>query len=173
LNSDAGALAQHEGMVYRFALFLTQDPQAAEEVTQETFRIALTKGTDPAKGTNYGAWLRTIAKNVLRNYRRSQRSNWLIFNSEIVELAEARFVASGSDRDDAWEARRRALRTCIEKLPAPDQELLLRRYETGEKVKTIAARLGKEPNSLSKRLERIREALRHCIDSTLEGVARG
>lgn len=60
-------------MVYRFLLFLLREPEGADEIAQETFQVAITKGADPEKGTNYGAWLRSIARNLARNHMRKRR----------------------------------------------------------------------------------------------------
>jgi RNA polymerase sigma-70 factor (ECF subfamily) len=162
-------LAGYRGGVCRFLLFLTQSKEIADEMTQETFRVALAKGTDPGKGANYGAWLRSIAKNLVRNYQRKQHAQWLFFSSELVDLAEQGFLQAGGVRDDYWEALRSALLSCIQKLSDASRSLLLRRYKLRQTVKEIALGLGIEPNSLSKRLERIRQSLRDCIRSVLKG----
>lgn len=166
---DADSLSQHRGMVCRFLLFLTQDTDASEELTQEVFRVALSKGTDPAKGEDYGAWLRSIARNVLRNYRRKHRGTWLVFDSDIVERAEQHFVRAGADRDGGWVERREALAVCMRALAEDERHVLHRRYSLGHQVKAIAADLGMRQDALSKRLERIRDALRRCIEARLKG----
>jgi RNA polymerase sigma-70 factor (ECF subfamily) len=151
-------------MLYRFLLFLVRNREDAEDLAQETFRVALTKGTDPQKGTNYGAWLRSIARNLARSHARRRR---LFLPEGLLELAEGRFVETGSDRDDLWEARRRALSLCLDKLPGSERALVRRRYESGERVQSMARQLGLEPNTLSKRLERIRQRLARCIERAL------
>ena len=163
---DVSSLGQYRAMLCRFLLFLLRDRDDAEEIAQETFRVALSKGIDPQKGTNYGAWLRSIARNLARNHLR-RKSRWLL-HGDILDLAESHFVQAGSDQDGLWEARRQALASCMQKLSESDHGLLRRRYEQGEKVKHMANDLGIEPNSLSKRLERIRESLRRCIDAALK-----
>ena len=168
MNDDR--LDQHWPMLYRFLLFLMRNRQDAEDLAQETFRVALTKGTDPQKGTNYGAWLRSIARNLARNHSRRRR---LLLSDDFLELAERRFVEAGSDRDDIWQARRQALTMCLGDLPGPERELVRRRYESGEKVQNMAQQLGLEPNTLSKRLERIRQRLAQCIERALKGGAGG
>lgn len=169
---EESALGRHRAMLHRFLLFLLRDPEAADELAQETFRVALTKGADPAKGANHGAWLRSIARNLVRNHIRKRRNCPLLFHSDILERAEARFVETRSDEDDAWEARRQALAACMQRLPEPERDLLRRRYERGEQVKHMASRLGLAPNSLSKRLERIRTKLRDCIEAALREQPR-
>jgi RNA polymerase sigma factor (sigma-70 family) len=86
-----------------------------------------------------------------------------------VDLAEQGFLQAGGVRDDYWEALRSALLSCIQKLSDASRSLLLRRYKLRQTVKEIALGLGIEPNSLSKRLERIRQSLRDCIRSVLKG----
>jgi RNA polymerase sigma-70 factor (ECF subfamily) len=158
-------------MLCRFLLFLLHHPDDAEELTQETFRIALAKGPDPRKGTDYGAWLRSIARNLARNHIRKQRRRHLVLDDDIVQQAEARFVETGADQDALWQARREALGACIEKLSGDERALLRRRYEQGHGVGHMARELGIQPNTLSKRLERIRKKLAACIDHALQGQA--
>ena len=169
---DQGELAQHRATLCRFLLFLLGSLDDAEEIAQETFRVALSKGPDPAKGANYGAWLRSIARNLARNHVRKHRRSPILLQGSLDEIAEARFVETGADRNDLWEARRQALASCMAKLSAADRTLLRRRYELRQKVREMARALGLEPNSLSKRLERIRNGLRDCIRARLNGDGR-
>jgi RNA polymerase sigma-70 factor, ECF subfamily len=158
--------------VYRFALFLTRDPSASEEIAQETFRVALStspppESPNPGHAVEAAAWLRGIARNLARNHIRKKRRKWVLFSSGILELAEAHFIASGAGDDEVWESRKLALATCMGKLGEPDRNLIRRRYEQGEHVSAMAVPLGMEANSVSKRLERIRKALRDCINNAL------
>lgn len=166
-HDPQGLAAQREG-VYRFLLFLSQNREVAEEITQETFRVALSKGTNPDGGENLGAWLRAIAKNLLWNYWRKQNTPWLLFSSEVVDLAERRFTQTGADGQDRWESRQKALLSCIKKLADPSRALLLRRYQSGESIGQMASAMGIKPKALGKRLDRIRQWLRDCINAFLK-----
>ena len=170
---DHPKLEHHWPMLYRFLLFLLHDREDARDVAQETYRIALAKGPDPQKGSDHGAWLRSIARNLARNHIRKRRRQGTLLPPDFLELAEARFLATGAHHDDLWHARQQALGACLEKLPEPDRQLIRRRYELGHKVQRIAQSLRIEPNTLSKRLSRIRTSLRRCIESTLKGESRG
>ena len=165
---DERRIGDYRAMLCRFLLFLLGDRDAAEEIAQETFRVALAKGSDPSKGTNYGAWLRSIARNLVRNHVRRMRRSPLLLAGDMLEHAERRFAATESDRDEVWEARRQALEGCLAGLPEPDRALLRRRYGRGEPVQAIAATLGVAPNALSKRLGRLRLRLGRCIEAALE-----
>ena len=166
-HDPQGLAAQREG-VYRFLLFLSQNREVAEEITQETFRVALSKGTNPDGGQKLGAWLRAIAKNLLWNYWRKQNTPWLLFSSEVVDLAESRFVQAGAENKDRWESRQNALLSCMKKLSDASRALLLRRYQFGESIGQMASAMGIKPKALGKRLDRIRQWLRDCIASFLK-----
>jgi RNA polymerase sigma-70 factor (ECF subfamily) len=169
IQHPEGLAGYREG-VYRLLLFLTRDSEAAEELAQETFTVALSKGPDAEKGADYGAWLRSIARNLLRNYQRKKRVKWLVFSDDVMELAEHRFAQAGAGRDDQWELRRNALLSCIQKLPEAGRTLLLRRYQLGRSVNQIASDIGIEPGSLSRKFMNIRRILRDCINAALRGL---
>lgn len=57
----------------------------------------------------------------------------------------------------------------LEGLTAEDRSLFIRRYWNGDPVKTLAGELGVRPNALTKRLLRMREALRRHLEK--EGVS--
>ena len=171
--NEQQALASHRAGVYRFLHFLTQSREVSEEITQETFRVAMAKGGDLAKVVNHAAWLRAIAKNLLCNYRRKERPGWLISTDDLLARAEGRFLATGADRDDLWGARRKALVSCLQKLSEANRRLILLRYQAGEKVQKMASDMGLAPNSLSKKLERIRGVLRNCVNFVLRGGSHG
>ena len=160
---EPSTLRQHWAMLYRFLLYLLGDRHDAQDLTQETFRVALAKGPDPAKGSNIGAWLRSIARNLARNHARKRHGRALLLSDDFLEAAERRFVGL---------ARRAALAGCLEKLSDENRDLVRRRYERGARVQATAARLGIAPNTLSKRLERVRQGLRRCIADALRGESR-
>lgn len=166
-------IAQSQPMVYRFALFLTGDSDAARDISQETMRVALTLASAPRDPEGLGKWLRAIARNVTRQHRRTARRSWLLVDSEIVDAAEDRFVQAGADRDETWEDRRAALTGCIAKLGESARELLRDRYERGRKVMDLARAAGLDAGAMSKRLERVRTALRKCIENRLKEHAGG
>jgi RNA polymerase sigma-70 factor (ECF subfamily) len=159
--------AQREG-VYRFLLYLAQNREVADEITQETFRVALSKGTMPENEEELAAWLRAIAKNLLWNHWRKQNTPWLLFSSEVVELAERRFIETSAESQDRWESRQKAVLSCIKKLPDASRALLLRRYQSGEGIGQMASAIGIKPKALGKRLDRIRQWLRDCINAFLK-----
>jgi len=164
-----GLLSGQRAGILRFLLFLTQDYDLAEEMTQETLKLVLEKGISPVNSEAYAAWLRGVAKNVFRRHLREKSSDKLVVSSDMLEVAENHFVRAASDKDETWEEERKALLTCFEKLSEANRGAFLRRYEQGQSVKDIAASMGVELKTLSKKLVRIRAALRDCVRLFLKG----
>jgi RNA polymerase sigma-70 factor (ECF subfamily) len=156
-------------MLYRFGLYLSADAELSRELAQETVRVALTKdwpeelAADSSEDA-VGRWLRGVLHNLLRNERRRARRSRVLFDTEVVAAAEARFAGSFAARADRWQSSRLALAQCLERLQPDPRELVRGRYERGESVNDMARRLALAANVLSKRLERIRAALRECIE---------
>jgi RNA polymerase sigma-70 factor (ECF subfamily) len=65
-----------------------------------------------------------------------------------------------------------ALRSCLQKLPEHQRALIVRRYQPGVAVNSLAEELGKSAKAVSESLRRIREALRLCIERTLAAESR-
>jgi RNA polymerase sigma-70 factor (ECF subfamily) len=86
----------------------------------------------------------------------------------LAEVAEVRLELT-----DMLEARKRALRHCLDRLKRENRELLERCYVGPDNIKTIAADLGQPPNALYMTLKRLRRVLFECINRTLaaEGLA--
>lgn len=166
---DEGILDGQRTGILRFLLFLTQDYDLAEEMTQETFKLVLAKGISPRNAEAYAVWLRGVAKNVFRRYLRGSSSDKLVFSSDMVEAAEDHFIRAASDKGETWEEERNALLTCFGKLSEANRSVFLRRYEQGQSVKDIAATMGVDLKTMSKKLVRIRVALRDCVRLILRG----
>jgi len=60
--------------IYRFSVHLTNNPAAAEDVTQEAFIKAWKSIRSYRKGTNFKGWLFTIARNTAIDYLRKHQS---------------------------------------------------------------------------------------------------
>lgn len=67
-------LDHYFGPIHRLALSILQDGDAADDVAQDTFIIALRHIDRYDPGTNMRAWLSTIAVNLCRDKLRRQKS---------------------------------------------------------------------------------------------------
>jgi len=143
----------HAADVHRFALWLTRDPHAAEDLVSETFVRAWTAG-GPIREATVRAYLFTIARNLyLQRLRRGRR--------EVVGLGdvEPRDPAPGphtlaeraSDIADAL-AR-------VDALPPAERDALLLRAVHELPYDAIAVALGVSLTAVKARIHRARRAL--------------
>lgn len=84
---------EHAQTVYRYLLSRTGNPDLSEELTQETFYLAV-KGIDRFDGScKISTWLIAIAKNALSSWRRKHPETEPLENT-LVETASAESVFS-------------------------------------------------------------------------------
>src|SRR5947209_2150051 len=166
----AEQFVRSQDRIYAYVVLMLPNRTDAEEVFQQTSLVLWKKWQqfDPAR--DFVAWACGIAHHEVRNFLRKHRDRGRVYLSEdvLAEVAEARLGLH-----DVLEARRRALRSCLDQLGQGHRELLERCYAGKEAIKTIAEGLGQPPNVLYMTLKRLRRALFDCVNRTLaaEGMA--
>lgn len=156
--------------IYAYVATLLPNRADAEEVFQQTSLVLWKKWQhfDPAR--DFVAWACGIAHHEVRNFLRKHKHRGRVYLSEdvLAEVAQTRL-----ELHDVLEARRHALRRCLDGLGQARRELLERCYAGTDSIKTIAAELGQRPNALYMTLKRLRRALFDCVNRALaaEGLA--
>ena len=162
----AGLVRLYQESVWRIAASLLRDRDATENLVQQVFVDAYFHLDQYAPGTDFGAWVRTVARNRLRKELRSagrEDRRLAVYRERLAERLRAETEAQ---RDDS-EAYVAALRGCRELLPTRDAALLKARYERGLSFEDIAARHGQTPEAVQRMISRIRFRLRDCIQTKL------
>ena len=143
--------------VYRFALRLTNDPDAADDLTQETFLRAWRRRDRLRDDGKARVWLFRIAANIWRDRLRRGRSP--IARAGSLAETEARHLPApdcvAADRDDL----RRAL-DALAGLPPRQREVLYLRACEGMSPADVAAVLGISPDAAKANLSLARKAIR-------------
>ena len=156
--SLAEAAERHLDDVYRYVLYLIGDPAVAEDLTAETFELALRrwKRFDPRRGSAR-TWLCQLARSAAldhlraesRRHRREER--WAAERPEVVEPV---FGEGLSPELEAGLAR----------LSAADREVIGLRVVIDLDTESTARLLGISPSActtrLSRALQRLEEELR-------------
>jgi RNA polymerase sigma-70 factor (ECF subfamily) len=139
-------------------------PQDVDEVMQETSLVAWRKFTRFERGTNFLAWVFTIARFEALDHLRRRGRERLIFSDSVADL----MVEEAAQESDMLERQRRALDRCLAKIGAPQRELLLLSYQPGAKLNEIAARAGRSVEGHYKAVQRLRARLLQCIEGELK-----
>lgn len=145
--------------IYLYILSQVGQPDAADEILQNTNVVIWSKYQQFEIGTNFQAWACQIATYEVMKYRQQKTRSKLQFSDEFVSQ-----VAEASKETLAFnEEERLALQECLQKLRDKDRELIQERYRPGSKGKDLAHRLGRPANSVYQSLSRIRKTLLECV----------
>ena len=132
-------------------------PEDVEEVVSDAF-LALWRNRDnlkPEQGVK--SWLAAVTRNAAID--RLRKAAPVPLPLEDVE------TSGGPNLEEELERRMfaDALRQAVENLEPPDDQLILRFYYEGEKIKDIAADLGLSVPTAKTRLHRARQKLKHQL----------
>lgn len=158
---------RHEPAVFSFVLGMVGRSADAEDVVQRA-SMTMWRCFDRFKpGTNFRNWAFQVAKNEALNYLTRARRDRHVFSEKMIEL----LASDNIEEADKLEARRRALDSCVEKLPEDDHEIVTGCYAEGATVQSYAKQKGGTANKFYKKLNRIRGKLHQCIEAQL-GIER-
>ena len=154
------ALLAHRDWVRALARRLVADENDADDVEQETWRMAVER--PPRHAESLRSWLATVVRNAARmsGRRRSRRA------SHEAEAAFRRDVPSPADLVAAAELQTRLARAVLE-LDEPYRSTVLYRFREGLETLEIAARLGVPLETVRTRLKRAVAQLRERMETFL------
>lgn len=163
-------MTEYQGRMYAYILSLLADPNAANDILQETNLVLWRKSTEFQVGTNFKAWAFRIANFQVMAYRQRRIRDRLVFDDDFMMTLSV----DASSYDDTYEVRQKKLVTCMDKLPDRQRDLIERRYSIGVSIKKIADELKSTANSIAQALFRARNNLINCVkELPEEGAENG
>ena len=145
----------HQGAIWRYLRFLGCSRDHAEDLLQEALLAGLEHGVDQRPAGQARAWLRTTARNLLIDRSRAARRQP---ERTGLDAADAIWQEQEESR------RREALRTCLSTLDGRSRRALDLRYAQNLGWSEIGHSLGMRDQGAKSLLQRIRRALRDCIE---------
>ncbi|MEM7385801.1 MAG: sigma-70 family RNA polymerase sigma factor, partial [Verrucomicrobiota bacterium] len=134
-------------------------------VAQQANSTIWRKRSDFEIGTQFKAWIFSIARfEVLNHRKRLARDHRLVFSEELEEIIADEVPALANDLDD----RQTALQHCLKRLKPAEQDLILNRYFKNTPIKEYASQTGRSAGGLKVTLHRLRNKLQTCIESRLQ-----
>ncbi len=138
-----------------------------DEIAHEAFVFAYRHLDEFTPGSNFGAWLRAIANNLVRaeiqRYSRSVKNQENYLEHCLVEAAEGEGLKPESSMVVYLEE-------CLGDLPEGQRELLQRRYRFSESTRDMAKAMGQSEAWVRTTLHRVRQALRDCVENKAAGT---
>jgi RNA polymerase sigma-70 factor, ECF subfamily len=139
---------RYADLIYRYTYYRVGNRALAEDLTSETFTRALRRITSFTwQGRDFGAWLVTIARNLIADHYKSARFR--------LELPTADLLGAGADRPAAGpegqvldSLTNAALLDAVRQLGAEQQECVVLRFLEGLSVAETALAMGKKPGAI-------------------------
>ena len=151
---------QHLPALRGFVLSLVADFSLVDDVVQETFLTVTAKASTFERGTNFRAWVWSIARfKVLQLVAKSAPAGES-FSAEVIESLGAQQEAQIGFVEDALQH----LGPCLEKLPPKARQAIELRYQQAHRPPEIAQRMGWTVEAVHVALARARVALRDCVN---------
>ena len=163
-NGDAEAFGElydhYVTMVHRYVYHRVGDRATAEDVTSETFVRALRRIDSLSfQGRDVGAWLVTIARNIVLDHVKSSR-----YRLEVA-TADMRDADRATDGPEDYVVARltnEQLLACVRQLGSEQQECIALRFLQGMSVSETAQIMGKKEGAI--------KALQHRAVRRLAGL---
>ena len=151
-GGDAEAFGQlydrYVDVVYRYIQYRVANSALAEDLTSETFLRALRRITSYTwQGRDFGAWLVTIARNLIADHYKSGRYRLELATSDLVEAGADR-SEDGPEDEVLTGITNGVLLEAVKRLNAEQQECIALRFLQGMSVAETAQIMGKNEGAI-------------------------
>ncbi len=137
---------QYSDTVYRYIYYRVGGKATAEDLTSETFLRALRRiGTFTWQGRDFGAWLVTIARNLVADHFKSSRFRLEVTTGEMLDANEVERSPEDSVLESLSNA---ALLEAVRRLNPQQQECVTLRFLQGLSVAETARAMGKNEGAI-------------------------
>ena len=138
-----------------------------DEVAQRSFVAAFTRLEDYELGTNFAAWLFTIARFGLRTEvsRLRRVADYHVRHSP--DLLQRELQRRSSEPPELQDTRIEHLQTCLGRLGEHLHRFIEWRYVEEIPLEEMAARSGRSMPAVKKQLWKLRRTLQACVESNM------
>lgn len=168
-------VTEHAKMLVSYLAAIVGEVNQAEDLAQEAFTRAYQSFSRFERGTDFGAWVRMIGRNLA--LKRLGRKQALVFHDPAVleGLESVHRALSEAGPGEAWSESVEALEDCVRALPEKVRRACELRYYEERTRENVAALLGASLEAVTKRITRGRALIRECVERRLglQGGARG
>jgi RNA polymerase sigma-70 factor (ECF subfamily) len=163
-----GSLYDHYvELVYRYVYYRVGTHPLTEDLTSETFLRALRRMCDfHWQGKDFGAWLVTIARNLVADHFKSGRYRLEVCTAELVEPDRPQ---EGPERAVLDAMTNRTLLRAVQRLNSEQQECVVLRFLHGLSVAETALIMDKKPGAIKALQYRAVRSLARMLPDDLRG----
>jgi RNA polymerase sigma-70 factor (ECF subfamily) len=154
---------QHQQAVLGYVLSIEPNFADAQDIVQEVFLAVSRKAQTWSAGTDFFAWVCTVARYETLQFQRTRSRRTARLDENVIELL---YSAEAVDEAE-WQHRVDVLRRCLDRLAPRARELVRRRYHGAQMPEQIAKGIGWTVNAVRVALTRARGVLRECMEQRL------
>ena len=144
-------LLRHKQRVYAYIMQMVKDPDASEDIFQETFvKAIMTIRQGRYNGVGkFSAWITRIARNLIIDFFRQEKAEASVSTDDgNYDVLNRRELSEGTVEDMIIDSQIRAdIRKIIMHLPESQREVLMMRYYKNLSFKEIAELTGVSINT--------------------------
>jgi RNA polymerase sigma-70 factor, ECF subfamily len=149
-SGDADAFGQlyelYVTQVYRYLYYRVGNVTLAEDLTSEAFFRALRSvGSFKWQGKDFGAWLTTIARNLIADHYKSGRQRLEVTTDEITRHDSA---TEGPEDDVITRSTNEVLLKALRQLSPEQQDCLVLRFLQGQSIAQTARTLNRSEGAI-------------------------
>lgn len=160
---DAGAFGElydhYVTTIFRFVYYRVGSRHLAEDITADTFVRAM-RAIDRFnwQGRDFGAWLTTIARNLVADHFKSSRARL----ETLIDVIPDGATADGTESQVIGRLTSQALYEAISRLSVEQRDCLLMRFTQGMSIAQTALALGRSEGAVKQlQLRAVRALAKH------------
>ena len=154
---------EHTPMLMTYLRAMVFDPEAAEDLFQDTMVTAWRRLETFDSSRPFPAWIRGIARNHVLEYYRDVRRRPSWCTDAVLQELDLRMEQIASRPGDTWGEKLSALGECLAALPEDSRRVVDLHYRDAMTTEAIASSLGTRREAIKKRLQRARTWLADCL----------
>lgn len=139
----------------------------AEDLAQETFILAYDKLAQFQTDASFGAWLRGIAINLLRNHQRKHSPISVGGNVELEKLIDQQIEYDYQQEPESDLMTQ--LKYCLNKLDDKMRTLLTEHFALGYSLAELCNKYDDRHSTMTMRMYRLRQKLKNCVENKVKG----
>ncbi len=144
-----------------------------DEISQRSFVVAFSRLNEYELGTNFGAWLFTIARYQLRTETTRLRRIADYHARYGPDLLQRELDRRNDDPPEVWTTRLEYLESCLNTLGADLRRFVTWRYQGEIPLEEMATRSGRSVAAVKKQLWKIRQKLQKCVETRMAAAEGG
>lgn len=165
LEEKQSLYEEHFTTVYKIAFYITHSETLAEDVTHETFKVALEKFDQVRDPTKIGGWLAAIAtnlsKDLVREYGRcTPMESGILYSKAVINAFPLKALVEKETT--------REIKNAIGNLPHDFKQVIILRYYDALSIKELARSLKIPVGTVKSRLYRAKKTLKASLDNEAE-----